>query len=83
MLAEHGSELLPHVLTDTPTPGIQKLRNRTKLFLTLSESVFFSADSSIFGQSLEMSSFSVSHENRMVKTVLLYLCDEYQHPIRG
>lgn len=26
MLAEHGLELFPHVLTDTPTSGIQKLR---------------------------------------------------------
>lgn len=26
MLAMLGSELIPHVLTDTPTPGIQKLR---------------------------------------------------------
>jgi len=26
MLTEHGLELFPHVLTDTPTPGIQKLR---------------------------------------------------------
>jgi len=26
MLALHGSELFPHVLTDTPTSGIQKLR---------------------------------------------------------
>jgi len=26
MLAQHGLELFPHVLTDTPTPGIQKLR---------------------------------------------------------
>lgn len=26
MLALHGEELVPHVLTDTPVPGIRKLR---------------------------------------------------------
>lgn len=26
MLEKHGPDLFPHVLTDTPTPGIQKLR---------------------------------------------------------
>jgi len=33
MLALHGSELFPHVLTDTPTPGIQKLRVKGKVQL--------------------------------------------------
>jgi len=33
MLASKGSELFPHVLTDTPTPGIQKLRIKGKVQL--------------------------------------------------
>ncbi|MEQ1637813.1 MAG: hypothetical protein ABL903_14105 [Methylococcales bacterium] len=33
MLALHGSELFPHVLTDTPTSGIQKLRVKGKVQL--------------------------------------------------
>jgi hypothetical protein len=33
MLALHGPELFPHVLTDTPTPGIQKLRVKGKVQL--------------------------------------------------
>lgn len=33
MLALHGTELFPQVLTDTPTPGIQKLRVKGKVQL--------------------------------------------------
>lgn len=33
MLASKGHELFPHVLTDTPTPGIQKLRVQGKVKL--------------------------------------------------
>ena len=33
MLASKGHELFPHVLTDTPTPGILKLRVKGKVQL--------------------------------------------------
>lgn len=33
MLELHGSELFPHVLTDTPTSGIQKLRVKGNVHL--------------------------------------------------
>lgn len=33
MLTKHGHELFPHVLTDTPTPSIQKLRVKGKVQL--------------------------------------------------